>query len=124
MPAKLPVVLDISGLRLQRGRTVILEDVSWRVVRGEHWTILGANGSGKTSLLGVLTGYTTPTAGEITVLGQRYGWSDWRELRRQVGLVSSSIRQMMAEDEPALATIVSGRYAMIDFRGRPAPRDL
>src|ERR1051325_10812029 len=95
MPAKLPVVLDISGLRLQRGRTVILEDVSWRVVRGEHWTILGANGSGKTSLLGALTGYTTPTAGEITVLGQRYGRADWRDLRRQVALVSSRFGQIM-----------------------------
>src|SRR5262249_19755661 len=111
-------VLEISGLRIQRGRTVILDDVSWRVDRGQHWAMLGANGSGKTSLLGALTGYITPTAGEIGVLGQRYGESDWRELRRHIGLVSSAVRQLMADDEPALESVVSGKYAMIDFRGR------
>lgn len=97
---------------------MILRDVSWRAERGQHWVILGANGSGKTSLLSALTGYLMPTAGEISVLGETYGHSDWRELRKKIGLVSSSIRQMMADDEVALETVASGKYAMIDFWGR------
>lgn len=116
-------VLEVSGLSIRRGRTTILNNVSWRVERGQHWVLLGANGSGKTSLLSAITGYLTPTAGEITVLGRRYGRSDWRELRKHIGLVSSAIRQMMANDEPALDTVVSGKYAMIDFWGRATPRD-
>lgn len=116
-------ILEISGLRIQRDRTVILDDVSWRIERGEHWVILGANGSGKTSLLSALTGYLMPTAGEISVLGHRYGETDWRELRTRIGIVSSSVRQMMAEEEPALETVVSGKYAMIDFWGRPKKAD-
>ncbi len=111
-------VLLVGGLRIERGGTVILRDVDWRVQRGEHWVILGANGSGKTSLLSALTGYLMPTRGEISVLGETYGHSDWRELRKKIGLVSSSIRQMMADDEPALETVASGKYAMIDFWGR------
>lgn len=116
-------ILNISGLRIQRDRTVILDDVSWRIERGEHWVILGANGSGKTSLLSALAGYLMPTAGEISVLGHRYGETDWRELRTRIGMVSSSVRQMMAEQEPALETVVSGKYAMIDFWGRPKKSD-
>ncbi|HHY84070.1 MAG TPA: ABC transporter ATP-binding protein [Verrucomicrobia bacterium] len=116
-------VLEAAGLRLQRGRTLILRDISWRVSPGEHWVILGANGSGKTSLLGALTGYVTPTAGSIALLGQHYGRSDWRELRKQIGIVSSSVRQMMANDEPAIETVISGKYAMIDFWGRPSRGD-
>ena len=108
-------ILHIRNLRVQRGETVILDNVSWRVQRGEHWAILGANGSGKTSLLSALTAYLTPTGGTIDVLGERYGGSDWRELRKCIGLVSSSVRQMMAEDEPALDTVVSGKYAVIDY---------
>ena len=108
----------MENLRIERGGTVILRDVNWRVRRGEHWVILGANGSGKTSLLSALTGYLMPTRGEISVLGETYGHSDWRELRKKIGLVSSSIRQMMADDEPALETVASGKYAMIDFWGR------
>ncbi len=116
-------VLDVSGLSVVRDGVHILRDVNWRVERGEHWVILGANGSGKTSLLSALAGYLTPTAGEIAVLGRRYGQSDWRELRKQIGLVSSSIRQMMAESEPALETVASGRHAMIDLWGRVTQAD-
>ncbi len=111
-------ILSVSSLRIERSGTVILDDVNWRVMRGQHWVILGANGSGKTSLLSALTGYLMPTAGDISVLGQIYGESDWRELRKQIGLVSSSVRQMMADEEPALETVASGKYAMIDFWGR------
>jgi iron complex transport system ATP-binding protein len=116
-------ILEISDLRIQRGDTTILDDISWRVERGEHWAILGANGSGKTSLLSALTGYLMPAAGGIYLLGKNYGQSDWRELRKQIGLVSSSIRQMMADDEPALETVVSGKFAMIDFWRRVARTD-
>ena len=64
-----------------------------------------------------------PTSGRIEVLGRVFGESDWRELRTEVGLVSSSIRQMMNDEEPALDTVASGKYAMIDFWGRPSRGD-
>ena len=110
-------ILSVSDLTIRRGDTRILDAVSWTVWRGEHWVILGANGSGKTSLLGALTGYLTPTEGEISVLGETFGASDWRELRKRIGIVSSSVRQMMADHEPALTSVVSGKYAMIDYWG-------
>lgn len=116
-------VLQISNLRIQRGDTVILDDVSWRIERGQHWAMLGANGSGKTSLLSVLTGYLESTAGEIEVLGKIFGQTEWRELRKRIGLVSSSIRQLMPEAEPALFTILSGKDAMIDYWGDGSPRE-
>lgn len=117
MKASLPI-LSVDNLRIVRDGTVILRDVNWRVTRGQHWVILGANGSGKTSLLSTLTGYLMPTTGELSLLGETYGQSDWRELRKKIGLVSSSVRQMMADDEPALESVASGKYAMIDFWGR------
>lgn len=116
-------VLDIQSLSIHRDGTPILRDVSWRVMPGEHWVIVGPNGCGKTSLLAALTGYFMPTSGDIDLLGERYGESDWRQLRLQVGIVSSSIRQMMADSEPALETVASGKHAMIDFWGRPGPAD-
>jgi len=122
-PSSNSEILRVCELGIERGGTRILQQVSWHVEPGQHWVILGANGSGKTSLLSALTGYLMPTAGEISLLGHRYGESDWRELRRRVGLVSSSIRQLMADDEPALETVVSGKYAMIDFWGRVSRAD-
>jgi iron complex transport system ATP-binding protein len=118
-----PPILTVQHLRIERDRTLILNDVSWQINPGQHWVILGANGSGKTSLLSALTGYLMPTAGEISVLGETYGRSDWRELRQRIGIVSSSVRQMMAEEEPALETVASGKYAMIDFWGKLSRAD-
>ena len=111
-------ILNLQHLRIERGGTVILDDVSWRVRPGEHWVVLGANGSGKTSLLSAMTGYFMPTAGEIELLGHRYGESDWRELRCRIGIVSSAVRQMMADEEPALDSVITGRRAMIDLWGK------
>src|ERR1700690_1085565 len=107
-------ILAVRELRGERGSTTILDDVSWRVQRGEHWVILGANGSGKTSLLSALTGYLTPSAGEIELLGETYGNSDWRELRKRVGLVSSAIRQKVPDWDPAGLVVIGGKYAMLD----------
>src|ERR1041385_4582291 len=116
-------VLRVNGLAVIRNRVCILRDVDWRVEQGQHWVVLGANGSGKTSLLSALTGYLMPTSGDISVLNENYGRSDWRELRKHIGLVSSSVRQMMHDEEPALETIISGKYAMIDFWGSATRRD-
>lgn len=116
-------ILSVSDLSLVREGNRILEGINWRIAAGEHWAILGANGSGKTSLLSALTGYLTPTAGEIEVLGQRYGASNWPELRKQIGIVSSSVRQQMADAEPALISVISGKYAMIDYWGRVKSAD-
>ena len=86
----MPPILEVTGLSVHRGRTAILREVSWRVLPREHWIILGANGSGKTSLLKALTGYLSPTTGAFSLLGRRYGTCDWRELRFKIGMVTSA----------------------------------
>jgi iron complex transport system ATP-binding protein len=111
-------ILSVEKLSIVRDDTTILQKVSWQVRRGEHWVILGGNGSGKTSLLKTLTAYITPTVGEVYLLGERFGETDWRALRERVGMVSSAINQAIPEDEVALETVMSGRKAMIGFWGK------
>jgi len=116
-------ILEVQSLNIRRDGTPILRDVSWRVEPGQNWVVLGPNGCGKTSLLAALTGYLMPTSGEMDLLGKRFGEADWRELRMRIGIVSSSIRQLMADSEPVLESVASGKYAMIDFWGRPNRAD-
>jgi len=116
-------ILEVSDLRVARGQTAILRGVNWRVRPGEHWVILGANGSGKTSLLKSLTGFLSPTAGEIAVLGQRYGESDWRDLRLQIGVVTSAFAAAIPPAEPARDTVVSGKFAQLDLWHRVTGAD-
>jgi iron complex transport system ATP-binding protein len=116
-------VLELSGLRIERGDTAILRDVSWKIVPGEHWVVLGANGSGKTSLLKALTGFLSPTAGKFSVLGRRYGASDWRDLRLKVGVVTSAFAAAIPPAEPAIETVMSGKFAQLDLWSRVSRAD-
>lgn len=108
-------ILTVRGLRIRRGDTQILRGLDWSIARGEHWVILGANGCGKTSLLAALTGYLTPSAGEVAVLGSVYGRTDWRELRKRVGFVSNALTREIEPDEPALHVVASGPEAMLNL---------
>ena len=116
-------VLEVNHLRVARGDVTILNDVNWRVAAGEHWVILGANGSGKTSLLKALTGYLSPTTGGLSLLGRRYGTCDWRELRLKIGVVMSAFGASIPPAEPALDTVVSGKFAQLDLWHRVSAAD-
>ena len=113
-----PPVLAVRGLTVRRGGTRVLGPLSWTVQQGQMWTILGPNGSGKTSLLSCLTGLLNASAGSISVLGETYGESDWIGLRRRIGIVSSSLRQLIDDDEPALNVLGSGLSGQINYWGR------
>jgi iron complex transport system ATP-binding protein len=116
-------ILEVNNLRVARGDTTILDQVNWIVSRGEHWAILGANGSGKTSMLKALTGYLSPTAGGLSLLGRRYGTCDWRELRLKIGVVMSAFSASIPPAEPALDTVVSGKFAQLDLWHRVSAAD-
>jgi iron complex transport system ATP-binding protein len=116
--------LNIKSLFVQRNGKRILSNVHWQIRKGENWVVLGSNGSGKTTMLSTLLGYFVPTRGDITLLGEQYGNCDWRQLRMKLGIVSSSLRQLMAEDEPALHAVITGKYAMIDLWGKPKQADV
>ncbi len=116
-------VLAVSGLEVRRGPTTILRNLSWRIEPGQHWVILGSNGSGKTSLLKALTGYIMPTSGEISVFGERYGASDWRDLRLKIGVVTSAFVSSIPPAEVALDTVISGKFAQLDLWAKTTDAD-
>ena len=111
-------LLDLHGLRIVRDRTTILAGLDWSVRRGEHWVILGPNGAGKSSLLAALTGYLTPSGGEIEVLGRSFGRSDWRELRQHIGVVGAGMSRLIEPDTTAFETVLGGYRAMLNPWGR------
>src|SRR6202051_366335 len=109
-------VIAIKPLRVER-EAVILERIDWRLEAGQHWVIVGANGSGKTSLLSTMTGYLPLTSGSISGVGGTYGTTDGRDWRTRIGISSSAIQQLMPANEAALDAIISGKRAMIGLWG-------
>lgn len=61
----------LTGLSKRFGSTVVLNDVSLDIARGEAMVLIGASGSGKTSLLRCLIGLVDPDKGAIDIDGER-----------------------------------------------------
>jgi NitT/TauT family transport system ATP-binding protein len=66
-PQAAPAAIRISGLQKTFGNLVAIDRVSIEIGRGEFFTIVGPSGCGKTSLLRILAGLETATAGTIEI---------------------------------------------------------
>jgi len=62
-------VIEVQNLTKRYGRFTAVDDVSFRVERGEIFGFLGPNGAGKTTTMRILTGYMPATDGKAVVAG-------------------------------------------------------
>lgn len=62
-------MIDVQHLTKRYGRVTAVDDVSFRVEKGEILGFLGPNGAGKTTTMRVLTGYMPPTEGRAVIAG-------------------------------------------------------
>ncbi len=76
-------VLIIKHLTKDFGRLRAVDDLSLEVRRGQVFGLLGPNGSGKTTTLGMLMGVVNPTAGEFSWFGQTPN----HHVRKKIGAV-------------------------------------
>ncbi|WAA66815.1 ABC transporter ATP-binding protein [Microbacterium oxydans] len=73
--------VDISQLRVTRGRTQVFDGVDLAIPRGQITGLLGPSGCGKTTLMRSIVGVQKVASGEVTVLGEPSGS---RQLRHRV----------------------------------------
>jgi ABC-2 type transport system ATP-binding protein len=103
--------LEVRNLALRRGRRRVIEDVSFRVERGETLGLLGPNGCGKTSVLMALVGLVGIERGEILLDGTPVDETR-RRLRERAGFVFQSPAlddRLTARENLSLAATLYGR---------------
>jgi len=92
----------LTAIEHRYGAAVVLRVDAWQAGAGEHWLLAGASGCGKTTLLHILAGLTTPTAGTAVVggtdLGTLRGAARDRWRGRTVGLVPQRLHLVGALD--------------------------
>ena len=76
-------MLSIRGLTKNFGRLCAVNKLNLEVNRGEVFGMLGPNGSGKTTTLGMLMGVINPTAGDFSWFGQ----PPTNQIRKKIGAV-------------------------------------
>lgn len=79
-------VLEAKNLTKKFGDVTAVDNVSLFVEKGSLFGLLGPNGSGKTTMIKMLTGQIRPTGGSGTVLGLDIG-KDPIGIREQVGII-------------------------------------
>lgn len=94
-------MINIRSLTFEfNNHSPLFQNFNWNISRGETWAILGPSGCGKTTLLYLLAGLKFPTAGEVTINGERilrprpqsglilqdYGLLPWSTVRENVAL--------------------------------------
>jgi iron complex transport system ATP-binding protein len=122
-PPSVPVA-RLHVERFFRDDVEILHDVRWSLERGQHWVVLGANGSGKTSLVRILAGYEWPSAGTVEVLGETFGRTEIGALRRRMGFVSASFGDLFPEAGDAMSVVLSGFDASIGLWRDPTAAEI
>jgi phospholipid/cholesterol/gamma-HCH transport system ATP-binding protein len=83
-------VIEVHDLTAGYGDKAILRDVSFRICRGEIFTILGPSGCGKTTLLKHLVGLMEPISGKVFLNGRSLATlneQDMETARRSIGVV-------------------------------------
>lgn len=126
-------MLDIRNLTFAYSNQTapLFRDFSWRVERGDFWSIIGASGCGKSTLLHLIVGVRQAAAGEITVNGesvprkknrgktglvlQDYGLLPWATVYENVAL-GLKIRGFYGQDFPSShSSSTKGVGEAIDF---------
>ncbi|RUL50772.1 MULTISPECIES: ABC-F family ATP-binding cassette domain-containing protein [Lysinibacillus] len=70
-------ILTVENLGHSFGDRTLFKDVSFRLVEGDHIGLVGANGVGKSTLMGIITGQTIHDTGKVEWLpGTHYGYLD------------------------------------------------
>ena len=108
------LVIEGRGLTLSLGGRSIVDGLSIRIARGDRIAIVGPNGVGKTTLIGLLTGRVAPDSGEVR-LGTGLDVAVFDQARDTLA-PDTTLWQALTED-PQIGA--SGRNDQVMVRGQP-----
>ena len=77
-------MIEVKNLSKHYGAKKAVDDISFTVKDGEIVGFLGPNGAGKTTTMNIITGYISPTSGEVIIDGKNT-MENSREARKNIG---------------------------------------
>ena len=83
-----PAAASVVGISKSFGKASVLEDISFEVAEGEVLVLLGASGSGKTTILRIIAGLEMPYTGKVILHGKDV--TDLPARERGVGVIFQS----------------------------------
>jgi molybdate transport system ATP-binding protein len=113
----------IRNADIYRDYRPVIRNLNWTLARGENWAILGANGSGKSSLLNMIYGDLHPAlGGTIEREGVPRG-THIETWKHRLGWVSPELQADHFLAASIEEIVISGRYSSVGLSDAPTPAD-
>jgi molybdate transport system ATP-binding protein len=116
--SSLPTNNETFLLRVQNANVIldekpILHDFNWEMLPDQHWAVIGANGSGKSTFLKMLTGDLWPArGGHVHRFGKTTFEGLWK-LKEKISLLSHEFQSKYHEPVSAYEAVASGFFQSV-----------
>lgn len=108
-------IMEIKNLSFSFGKKKILENINLNISQNEKVAIVGPNGCGKTTLLRLMSGYLTPTEGEIKLKNKELKKYSPNEKAKEIAILHQNSKT--AFDFTVHDIVKMGRYPYISWNG-------
>jgi branched-chain amino acid transport system ATP-binding protein len=101
-------LMDMRNITLRFGGVVAIKDISFDIREGEVRAIIGPNGAGKSSMLNIISGFYTPSEGEVFYKGEKRPKMKPYEVAR-MGVARTFQNIALFEGMSVLDNVMTGR---------------
>ena len=115
-------LVRMKNVRVTYNEKVIFENLSWTIKKGEFWHLVGPNGSGKTTILSMITGDNPKGYGQdLTIFGRKKGSGEsiW-DIKEKIGYITPSMTDLFSSRHTLEQMIISGFYDSIGLYVQPS----
>ena len=119
-------LIELKGVGVSYNEKPILRDISWHIKKGEFWELRGRNGSGKTTILSMITGENPKGYGqELYIFGRKKGTGEsvW-EIKKRIGYFTPSMTDKFTGYHSVSHMIISGFYDSVGLYIHPTEAQL
>lgn len=115
------VLIDIRNNTIKYGNKTILKNISWTIKKSEFWQLIGKNGSGKTTILSMITGENPKGYGQdLFLFGRKKGSGEsiW-DIKKKIGYFTPSMTDKFSGYHTLENMIISGLNDSIGLYVKP-----